>query len=348
MQTLDSGILVVQPGHPNVKIMQSYRLNADRVLELVEGPTPTPGRGQVLIRVKATSLNGRDMLITSGLYPFPPLPNLIQLSDAAGVIEAVGPDTTRFRVGDRVVNSFNPTWYGGPVRKLGRMYGTDIDGWLTDYAVVDENVLVSMPEHLSFEEAATLPCAALTGWSAVAGVGPGDTVLVQGSGGVSLFALQFARTAGARVIATTSSEAKAERLRELGASDVVNYAETPDWGSVVRKFTDDRGVDIVVEVGGAATIPQSVQALALHGTISLVGHLGGAGQGMDLMPLSLRFATLRAIGVGSRSDLEEMNRVIARHRVRPVIDRVFPFPEALQAFEHFAHGSRFGKVVISH
>ncbi|CAM5624432.1 L-threonine 3-dehydrogenase [Streptomyces alboniger] len=222
-----SGILVVQPGHPNVKIMQSYRLNADRVLELVEGPTPTPGRGQVLIRVKATSLNGRDMLIASGLYPFPPLPNLIQLSDAAGVIEAVGPDTTRFRVGDRVVNSFNPTWYGGPMRKLGRMYGTDIDGWLTDYAVVDENVLVSMPEHLSFEEAATLPCAALTGWSAVAGVGPGDTVLVQGSGGVSLFALQFARTAGARVIATTSSEAKAERLRELGASDVVNYAETP-------------------------------------------------------------------------------------------------------------------------
>ncbi|TNM30563.1 zinc-dependent alcohol dehydrogenase family protein [Streptomyces sedi] len=328
--------------------MQSYRLNADLALELVKEPTPTPGRGQVLVRVKATSLNSRDTVIASGRYPLPPLPNLIQLSDAAGVIEAVGPDTTRFRVGDRVVNSFHPTWFGGPMRKVGRMYGTDIDGWLSDYAVVDENALVSMPEHLSFEEAATLPCAALTGWSAVAGVGPGDTVLVQGSGGVSLFALRFARTAGARVLATTSSEAKAERLRALGASDVVNYAETPGWGSLVRELTDDRGVDTVVEVGGAATISQSVEALAPHGTISLVGHLGGAGQGMDLMPLSLRFATLRAIGVGSRGDLEEMNRVLAQHRIRPVMDRVFPFSEAPQAFEHFAHGSRFGKVVISH
>ncbi|NYS20926.1 NAD(P)-dependent alcohol dehydrogenase [Streptomyces sp. SJ1-7] len=328
--------------------MQSYRLNTDRALEWVEGPTPAPGRGQVLVRVKATSLNSRDMVIANGLYPFPPLPNLIQLSDAAGVIEAVGPETTRFQVGDRVVNSFNPTWFGGPVRKVGRMYGTDIDGWLSDYAVVDEHALVSMPGHLSFEEAATLPCAALTAWSAVAGVGPGDTVLVQGSGGVSLFALQFALAAGARTIATTSSEAKAERLLGLGASDAVNYAETPDWGSVVRTLTDDRGVDLVVEVGGAATIPQSVEALALHGTISLVGHLGGAGQGMDLMPLSLRFATLRAIGVGSRSDLEEMNRVLSQHRIRPVIDRVFPFSDAPQAFDHFAHGSRFGKVVISH
>lgn len=348
MQNLDSRILVVQWGRPSVEIMQSYRLNADRALELVEGPTPAPGRGQVLIRVKATSLNSRDMVIASGLYPFPPLPNLIQLSDAAGVIEAVGPDTTRFQVGDRVVNSFNPTWFGGPVRKVGRMYGTDIDGWLSDYAVVDEHALVSMPRHLSFEEAATLPCAALTGWSAVAGVGPGDTVLVQGSGGVSLFALQFALTAGARVIATTSSEAKTERLLELGASDAINYAETPHWGSVVRTLTDDLGVDLVVEVGGAATISQSVKALALHGTISLVGHLGGSEQGMSLMPLSLRFATLRAIGVGSRSDLEEMNRVVSQHRIRPVVDRAFPFSDAPQAFEHFAHGSRFGKVVISH
>ncbi|MFC0435143.1 NAD(P)-dependent alcohol dehydrogenase [Kutzneria buriramensis] len=325
--------------------MKSYRLNAARTLELVDGPVPTPGRGQVLVRVKAASLNARDTMIAAGVYPWPALPDLVQLSDGAGVVEAVGPDTGRFRVGDRVVNSFAPTWYGGPLREFGQMYGTDIDGWLAEYVVVDENALVTMPAHLSFEEAATLPCAALTGWSAVAGVGPADTVLIQGSGGVSLAALQFARTAGARVIATTSSEAKAQKLQALGASDVVNYVDTPDWGTAVRKLTDDRGVDLVVEVGGAIT--QSLNALALRGTVALVGSLTGPGEAVDLMDLLLRVAILRTIGVGSRSDLEEMNRVIGLHELRPVIDRVFPFDEAPAAYEHFAHGSRFGKVVIS-
>lgn len=325
--------------------MQSYRLNG--TLKLVDdGPAPTPGRGQVLVRVKASSLNARDALIAGGNYPRPLRPNLIQLSDGAGVIEAVGPDAARFQAGDRVVNSFSPTWFGGPLRELGPMYGSELDGWLTEYAVVDENVLVRAPANLSFEEAATLPCAALTGWSAVAGVRPGDTVLVQGSGGVSLSALQFALTAGAQVIATTSSEAKAERLRELGASEVVNYVETPEWGAAVQKLTG--GVDLVVEVGGAGTITQSLEALALRGTISFVGHLAGSGNGLDLMSFFLRAATLKTIGVGSRSDFEEMNRAIERHQLRPVIDRVFPFAEAPQAFEHFEHGSRFGKVVISH
>ena len=325
--------------------MQSYRLNG--TLKLVdEGSAPTPGRGQVVVRVKASSINARDALIAGGNYPWPLRPNLIQLSDGAGVIEAVGPDTARFQPGDRVVNSFSPTWFGGPLRELGPMYGSELDGWLTEYAVVDENALVRAPANLSYEEAATLPCAALTGWSAVAGVRPGDTVLVQGSGGVSLSALQFALTAGARVIATTSSDAKAERLRELGASEVVNYVETPEWGAAVQKLTG--GVDLVVEVGGAGTITQSLEALALRGTISFVGHLAGAGNGLDLMSFFLRAATLKTIGVGSRSDFEEMNRAIERHQLRPVIDRVFPFAEAPQAFEHFEHGSRFGKVVISH
>jgi NADPH:quinone reductase-like Zn-dependent oxidoreductase len=325
--------------------MQSYRLNG--TLQLVDdGPTPTPGRGQVLVRVKASSLNARDLLIAAGAYPRPLKPDLIQLSDGAGVIEAVGPGVTRFRTGDRVVNSFSPTWYGGPMREYGQMYGSDIDGWLAEHVVVDQNALAAMPENLSFEEAATLPCAAVTGWNAVAGVGPGDTVLVQGSGGVSLFALQFARIAGARVVATTSSEAKAKRLQELGADEVVNYVETPEWGAAVQKLTG--GVDLVVEVGGAGTIAQSLAALALRGTISYVGHLAGTSEGMDLMSFFFRQATLRTIGVGSRSDLEEMNRVIERHQLRPVIDRVFRFAEAPKAFEHFEHGSRFGKVVISH
>jgi len=325
--------------------MQSYRLNGT-LQRVDDGPTPTPGRGQVLVRVKASSINARDLVIAGGNYPWPLRPNLIQLSDGAGVVEAVGPDAARFQPGDRVVNSFSQAWIGGRLREVGPMYGTDVDGWLTEYAVVDENALVLAPANLSFEEAATLPCAALTGWSAVAGVRPGDTVLVQGSGGVSLFALQFALAAGAQVLATTSSEAKAERLRELGAAEVVNYVETPEWGAAVQKLTG--GVDLVVEVGGDGTIAQSLQALALRGTISFVGQLAAAGNGMDLMSFFLRAATLRTINVGSRSDFEDMNRAVERRQLRPVIDRVFPFAEAPQAFEHFQHGSRFGKVVISH
>jgi len=345
LQTLDVRILFVQSIGPSVAVMKSYRLTATRTLEPADSPIPTPGRGEVLIRVKAASLNARDQMIATGTYALPVLPDLVQLSDAAGVVEAVGPGTTRFRVGDRVLNSFFPAWYGGPLRDPGRMYGCDIDGWLAEYVVADANALVAMPEHLDFEEAATLPCAALTAWSAVSGVGPGDTVLVQGSGGVSLFALQFARVAGARVIATTSSADKARALLKLGADDVVNYVETPDWGTAVRKLTDDRGVDRVVEVSGS--IDQSLEALAMSGTVAVVGGLAKPGEAVNLASILLRAGTVRAVSVGSRSDLEEMNRAIGRHRLRPVIDRVFPFAEARAAFEHFAHGSRFGKVVIS-
>ncbi|MFE6031706.1 zinc-dependent alcohol dehydrogenase family protein [Streptomyces niveus] len=326
--------------------MRLYKMSESGQQELVEEPIPAPGTGQVLVRVHASSLNARDLFMLDGRYPVPP--GRVPLSDAAGVIEAVGPEVTRFADGDRVVNSFHATWYGGPQRKPGPAYHTDIDGWLTEYRLIDQQGLVAIPEHLDFTEAATLPCAAVTAWSAVQGAGPGDTVLVQGSGGVSLFALQLARAAGARVIATTSSEKKVARLRELGASDVINYVDTPDWSAEVRKLTDGRGADVIVEVGGAGTIAQSVAAVAYRGTISLVGHLAYDTTGMNLLDFSYSGATLRAIGGGSRSDLEDMNRVIAAHKIRPVIDRVFPFEEALDAASYLGNGAHFGKVVITH
>jgi NADPH:quinone reductase-like Zn-dependent oxidoreductase len=326
--------------------MRIYRMSEAGQSTLVEEPTPTPGTGQVLIRVHASSLNARDLFMLDGRYPVPP--GRVPLSDAAGVVEATGPGVTRFQVGDRVVNSFNPLWFGGPQRTPGQHYHTDLDGWLAEYVVIDEQRLVPVPAHLDFTEAATLPCAAATAYTALEGVGPGDTVLIQGSGGVSLFALQLARAAGARVIATTSSENKAARLRELGASDVINYVDRPDWGAAVRELTDGQGADILVEVGGAGTIAQSLKAVAYRGTISLVGHVAHDSTGMNLLDFTYSGATLRAIGGGSRSDLEDMNRVIEAHQLHPVIDRVFPFEEALDAAAHLGSGTHFGKVVITH
>ncbi|MEV4021083.1 NAD(P)-dependent alcohol dehydrogenase [Nonomuraea angiospora] len=326
--------------------MRLFRMSESGQSTLVEEPAPTPGTGQVLVRVHASSLNARDLFMLDGRYPVPP--GRVPLSDAAGVVEAIGPGVTRFEVGDRVLNSFHPTWFGGPQRTPGPAYHTDLDGWLAEYVVIDQQGLVSMPAHLDFAEAATLPCAAVTAWSAVAGAGPGDTVLVQGSGGVSLFALQLARAAGARVIATTSSEKKAVRLLDLGASDVINYVSTPDWGRQVRELTDGRGADVIVEVGGAGTIAQSIAAVAYRGVISLTGNVAPATTGLDIVDLLYAQVTLRVIGGGSRSDLEDMNRVIAAHKLRPVIDRVFPFEEALDAASYLASGAHFGKVVISH
>ncbi|MFJ2211945.1 NAD(P)-dependent alcohol dehydrogenase [Streptomyces sp. NPDC101062] len=329
--------------------MQTFQMNGDGgpVVAPVERPVPVPSAGEVLVRVKASSLNARDLRIANGTYPVPTPPGRIPLSDGAGIVEAVGDGVSRFRVGDRVMSTFHPTWIYGAFPKWGELYGVQRDGWLTEYIAVDEQSVVGVPEHLSFEEAATLPCAALTAWSAVSGVGAGDVLLVQGSGGVSVFALQFARLAGARVLATTSSAEKARRLGALGASDVVDYVSTPEWGAQVRALTGGRGADLVVEIGGAGTISQSIAAITEGGRISLVGNLASGG-GMDLTRFFQRGATLRAITVGSRSDFEQMNRVISRHQLRPVVDRVFPFDETPDAFSHFEKGSRFGKVVISH
>jgi NADPH:quinone reductase-like Zn-dependent oxidoreductase len=324
--------------------MRTYRLRQGGGLSLATGePVPRPGAGEVLVRVRAASLNARDLLIVAGRYTVGVPAGRVPLSDGAGTVEAVGDGVTRFRAGDRVVGTFHPTWLYGPFPGWGELRGTQRDGWLAEYVTVAEQGVVAVPEQLSFEEAATLPCAALTAWSAVDGIGPGDTVLVQGSGGVSVFALQFARLAGARVLATTSSEEKARRLTRLGASDVIDHVRTPDWGAEALRRTG--GVDRVVEIGGAGTIVQSVEALALGGQVALVGNLADGG-GMDLTPFFRRAATLRSIAVGSRDDFERMNRTLSRTGLRPVIDRAFPFDAAPDAFAHFEKGSRIGKVVI--
>ncbi|WP_167501330.1 zinc-dependent alcohol dehydrogenase family protein [Streptomyces malaysiensis] len=327
--------------------MRTFQVRAGGgLITSAERPVPSPSAGEVLVRVKASSLNARDLLIVTGRYSVDVPPGRIPLSDGAGVVEAVGDGVSRFRVGDRVAGTFHPTWLYGPFPEWGQLRGTHRDGWLTEYIALDEQSAVAVPDHLTFEEAATLPCAALTAWSAVSGVGPGDALLVQGSGGVSVFALQLARLAGARVLATTSSDAKARRLSALGASDVVDYTSTPEWGARVRALTDG-GADRVVEIGGAGTLSQSIDAVAHSGQIALVGNLA-AGDGMDVNRFFRRAATLRSISVGSRGDFERMNKVIAQNRLRPVIDRVFPFDQAPEAFAHFEKGPRFGKVVISH
>jgi len=230
--------------------------------------------------------------------------------------------------------------------------GANLDGMLAEYAVLGEEAAVTMPSHLSFEEAATLPCAAVTAWVALTGhrrVMAGDTVLTQGSGGVSIFALQFARLLGAQVISTTSSAAKAERLKAFGAAAVVNYIETPDWHEEVGRFTGGKGADCIVEIGGPGTLTNSIKSLAIGGHISLIGSsLSRSGVMLDPLLLGGRGMSLGSISVGSRADFEAMNRAIALHKLRPVIDRVFPFEEAPEAYRHFESRAHFGKVVISH
>jgi NADPH:quinone reductase-like Zn-dependent oxidoreductase len=228
------------------------------------------------------------------------------------------------------------------------MYGSDRDGWLTEYKVVRAEALSLAPSSLTFEEAASLPCAAVTGWSALAGVRAGDTVLTQGSGGVSLFALQLATLLGARVIATTSSARNGERLKSLGADAVVDYVENPHWAEAVRALTAGRGVDRVVDVGGPGTLAESLKAVAYGGEVALVGALAESKAGLDFISLFMSQATLRCISVGSRVDVEAMNRAVDAHAMRPVIDRVFPFAEAKSAFAHYAGGKVFGKIVIRH
>lgn len=332
--------------------MRTYRLNKVGSIDglvAVSEDKPSPGTGEVLVRVRASSLNFRDLAIVYGWFPVPPRASVVPLSDGAGEIEMVGAGVTRFKVGDRVANNFCIDWFGGPFNANPRQYALTEDGWLTDYRVVSEEALVHLPEHLSFEEGAALPCAAVTAWSALIGVSAGDTVLTQGTGGVSLFAVQLANALGARVIATTSSDEKAERLTRLGADHVVNYKSDPEWGETARSLTGGRGVDRVVEVGGPVTMPQSLKAVALGGQISLIGILGGSEpSGIDFMSVFLSFARVQPISVGSRRDFEDMNRVIAQHKIAPVIDKVVPFDQAKAAFEHLAERHLFGKIVVRH
>jgi len=320
-------------------------------LRLHDAPQPVPQRGELLLRVRAVSLNFRDVAVLLGRYVQSAAPGYVPASDAAAEVVAVGEGVTAYRPGDRVIGAFHPRWFGGPMPDgwVADCYGTGRDGWLCEYKALSQEAVVRLPDGLSWEEGATLPCAAATAWCALAGAAPvraGQTVLTQGSGGVSLFALQLARLLGARVIATTSSAGKAERLRALGADAVVNYAEETAWGERVRALTAGRGVDRVVEVGGPATVNQSLRAVARGGEVVLIGFLTEENPGIDYFALKGTGASVRAISVGDRANLEETVRAVALGRVKPVIDRVFPFEQSREAFAHLLAAKHVGKVVI--
>jgi NADPH:quinone reductase-like Zn-dependent oxidoreductase len=314
-----------------------------------EHERPRPGPRELLLRMHATSLNFREIsILKHGRYPLPVKPDVIGLCDGAGEVVELGAGATQFAVGDRVVASIFPRWQDGPFRiDRAAQLGGSLDGMLADYVALPEDSLVGIPPHLSYEEAAAVPCAAVTAWNALAGAAPprpGETVLVQGSGGVSLFALQFAKSFGARVIATTSSDAKAEALRALGADEVLDYRLRPDWPCEVRRLTQGVGVQHVIEVGGG--LAHAYAAVSLGGEVALVGTLGGAAQPLDAAVAFASGATLRPIAAGSRAQLASALRAMDAHRLRPVIARTFGFDEVAAALAWYEAGQAFGKVVI--
>jgi NADPH:quinone reductase-like Zn-dependent oxidoreductase len=318
-------------------------------LRLEEVPEPRPVPGQVLIKLRAWSLNYRDLLVARGIYaPKLKLPFQL-LSDGVGEVVEVGEGVTRVKPGERVAGIFMQTWLEGAPssEKALSALGGAIPGVAAEYVVLDSEGVVRVPEHLTDEEAATLPCAAVTAWHALITSGhlaAGETVLVLGTGGVSIFALQFAGMLGARVIATSSSDEKLARVRELGASDVINYKVTPEWGRKVRELTDRRGVDHVVEVGGAGTLDQSLEAVRMGGRVGLIGTLTGGT--VNPIRILMKSVKVQGVFVGSREMFEAMNRAIAVSSLRPVIDRVFPFAELPDALRHMESGAHFGKIVL--
>lgn len=320
-------------------------------LELVDEATPELGRRDVLIRVRASSLNFRDTIIAKGTYPGPLAHNLIPVSDGAGDVVAVGSDVTRVNVGDRVTANCSCDWIGGPMSAEYRRnsLGTTIDGMLAEFVRVEEHALIRLPDNISYLDAAALPCAAVSAWSALhvaAPLTPGQTVLIQGTGGVSLFGLQIARMFGARVIALTSSDEKARKLKALGAAEVINYLDTPDWEHDVLEFTDGKGVDKVVEIGGAETINHSIACTRLGGEIGLVGYVTGTGGGIPPISIQMRSVNLKAISIGPRQSFEKLIAAMSEVGSRPVIDTVFAFENYIDALRHLEAGRHFGKVLI--
>jgi NADPH:quinone reductase-like Zn-dependent oxidoreductase len=334
--------------------MKAYEIPAFGVdnLRIVERESPSPGPGQVKLRMKAWSLNYRDLLVVKGQYnpklklPFTPF------SDGAGEVIETGEGVTAFRKGDRVMPIFMQGWLNGHYfDAYGKTaLGGALPGVLAEEVVLDASGVVATPEEISDLEAATLPCAAVTAWDALITAGncrSSHTILVLGSGGVSLFALQFAKLAGARVIATTGTASKEQRLRDLGADEVINYRETPDWEKKVRELTGGAGVEHVIEVGGAGTLVKSLLAARGGGRVSVIGNLSGLTTEINVAFILHKFLTVQGIFVGSREMFEAMNRAIADAHLKPVVDHVFGFSEVPQALAHMESGAHFGKIVVS-
>jgi NADPH:quinone reductase-like Zn-dependent oxidoreductase len=333
--------------------MRAFRLSQPSgidALAVAELPMPQPGDRQIVVKVAACSLNHRDLSIALGGYRMPPKPNLIPLSDGAGEVVAAGRGVMRVKVGDRVAGCFFQRWPGGQpgADAQASALGGALDGMLTEYALLEEDGVVKVPAHLSYDEAATLPCAALTAWHALVEHGrltAGQTVLVLGTGGVSIFALQLARLMGAVVISTSSSDEKLAHAKRLGATHTINYKRTPEWEKAARELTDGSGVDQVVEVGGAGTIARSLGAIRVGGRISLIGLLSGSAS-IDPMLILAKRANVQGISVGSTQMFEAMNRAIAAGGLKPVIDKVFGFDEAPAAYRYMQSAAHFGKIVI--
>lgn len=325
-------------------------------LEFKVAPVPKCGENEVLVKLHAASLNYRDLIIPKGMYPFPLDLPVVPGSDGAGEVVEVGSKVVQFQKGDKVVTLFNQLHQYGPVDTLSAKSGLGgvIDGTLRQYGVFNENGLVKAPKNLDFCESSTLTCAALTSWNALYGLNPlkpGQTVLVQGTGGVSMFALQFAKAAGATVIATTSSDAKAKKLKELGADHIINYKTNPNWGETARSFTpDNAGVDHIVEVGGAGTLTQSLKCIKMEGIISIIGFLGGVdpkGQPPILAALN-NICTIRGVYVGSKALMNDMIKAIEVNDIHPVIDqKVFSLDQTKDAYEYMWAQKHFGKITIS-
>lgn len=335
--------------------MKSYHVNLGAGLSgltLKDHTIPTPGPREVLIQVKASSLNYREIMILKGFYPLPVRPDVVPLCDGAGEVVGIGKAVTRVKVGDRVMGQVFPEWIDGPfVLDYAAQLGGSMNGMLTEYAVLPENAVLEIPPHLSYIEAAALPCAGLTAWNALTGgrgLVAGQTVLTLGSGGVSLFALQLAKAAGARVIATTSSEEKAAKLKALGADEVINYVTQPDWHLVVRELTGGQGVDHVVEVGGAGTAEKSIRSARMEGEVAMIGSVANEPVLFNVNLILYGMVNVRPVAIGSKAQFQEMNNVIRVNHLQPVIDRVFQFKAAAEAFTYYMQGKYFGKVVIDH